>query len=124
MSTTFFSEQARLEEILDMRFNKYDNTHIVALAVNAPCRPTEIYPEDCSFVDIMKRLDPTFNARQRTLIAMSQDEIDTFAAQFVADMITDVRNTGQCFPTQEQEVDFLPRVYQTFKVDSMTRPLN
>ena len=61
-----------MEEILDMRFNKYDNTHIVAMAVNAPCLPSEIYPEDCSFVDIMNQLDPTFNARQRTLSTMNQ----------------------------------------------------
>ena len=95
-----------MEEILDMRFNKYDNTHIVAMAVNAPCLPSEIYPEDCSFVDIMNQLDPTFNARQRTLSTMNQHDIDTFARQFVADMVADVRNTAECFPTQERMVDY------------------
>ena len=91
------SERTRLEEILNMRFNKYSNTHIVAMAVNRPCGYTD-YPEDCSFVDIMNQIDPTFNPDQRTLSTMGQYEIDAFARQFVGDMVSDIQQSATCFP--------------------------
>ena len=77
-----------------------DNVKITAIAVNNPCDTRAKFPEDCSFENVLKLIDPSYN-RNLVLDNMSENDISRFAIDFITGMADDVRGTAECFPPEE-----------------------